>query len=235
MKFLALDPGKSDFAWCAVDGVKLVGLGMFSKPIDDIRDKYVNLKVLAFRKALRRLIKDTFDDKLELIVLERFQQRPGMGGGANAEFINIMIGVILSECSRLGLKSLPVQASTWKNHMANLYDPIVEEVSNKRQSKRKGKPKRLKRTHADRLGFKVTKTSKTAPVKDHEFDAIGIAQWYLETSDVKRRKTTVPQLDNFKSQISKIWNERSKKIAKAKAEAKREKEESKKRKSKKKK
>ncbi len=213
MKFLALDPGKADFAWCAVSNSKIVGIGMFPKPIDDIREKFVNVKVMEFRRSLKKLISSTFQEELDLIVLERFQQRPGKGGGANAEFINVMIGVILAECSRKGFKALPVQASTWKNHMAHRYDPLEAEnikKKNSKPSKRKGKPKRVKRTHAERLGFKVTKSSKTVPIRDHEFDAAGIAQWHVEM------KTGTSHLESFKKQIAKIWEKRSIKIAKEK-------------------
>lgn len=210
--FLTIDPGKEFCAWCAIRGRKILDFGMFVPTISNITELQVNSQVVGFKRSLRNLLQAF--PKVKEIVIERFQPRPGMGGGANAEYINIMIGVVLSECARLHLRSTPVQASTWKNHMSLRYDPVIP---NNPKGKKKAREKREKRTHAERLGYKVSKTAKTCPIKDHEFDAIGIAQWVVE------KRGNVKLLSIFKKQIDKVWRSRedhAKKLKASVAEAK---------------
>lgn len=196
---LSLDPGKEFFAWCLVsDRGKVIDFGMMPKTITDIRDMYANSQVKKFRKAMRKLVLGFKD--LHEIAMERFQQRPGKGGGANAEFINIMIGVVATICVELNLRVTLVQASTWKNHMASRYSPKLPAKPTK--SGKPGRPTALKQTQAERYGYRVSKTSKTAPIKDHEFDAIGIAQWVIE-KNLER-----DMMPTFKKQLDSIWKAR---------------------------
>jgi len=198
-KILAADPGKSDFAWCIVAKNKILSIGMLKDTVSDIRETFVNSQVRAFKKALLRIIDR--NEGIEEIVVERFQQRPGKGGGGNAEFVNIMIGVIISICVDRNLKVNLVQASTWKNHMALRYSLDVTDDTPK---SRRSRSKKVKQTQAERFGWKVSKTSKKAFIKDHEFDAVGIAQWVLE----KRGNTML--LKKFTKQLRSIWEAREK-------------------------
>ncbi len=212
---LALDPGKSDFAWCIADNKSIIKIGMFKKTVYDIRQLHITNVVGEFVRQITNLLEKY--PKIDEVVVERFQPRPGRGGGANAEYINIMNGIIALLCIQKGLKPNLVQASTWKNHMSAKYDTEFVKLPKSKAFTKSGKPrkpKKVKRTQAQRFEFKITKQSKTAPIKDHEFDAVGIAQWRIEI------KTKKPMLNTFKKQLDKLWEKRSRLNAKAKAEAK---------------
>jgi hypothetical protein len=200
-RLLAMDPGKDAFAWCLVscDG-KNLSFGMLQSTISDIRDQHVNNHVRRFKRAITKL----FDacGELDEVVVERFQQRPAKGGGGNAEYINIMIGVIAVICLKRNLRLTLVQASTWKNHMSSHYSPIIDDGSKRKKFE--------KQTQAERYGYKVSKTSKTAPIKDHEFDACGIANWIVE------KRSNKPMLKVFKKQLDETWKARDAKTKKLK-------------------
>ena len=200
---LALDPGKRDFAWAAIDGVKIPGFGMIHHTIYDIDAMHAMPQRAAFVGELTAVLNKYNPN---VVVIERMQQRPGMGGGAPAEYINVMIGVVLEICAGRGIKFRGVTAATWKNHMKLAYDPKPDRSKMKKGERTKALP------HCARMQHYVSKTSKTAPIKDHEFDAIGIGQWFCEMRDKQ------PLLNIFIKQIDKVWEMRLVNIQRQKQE-----------------
>lgn len=185
-RVLAMDPGKRDFACCYVVGGKIERLKMFNHTVHDLREqKYISL-CASFAYEFDKFVKAL--GKVDVLVVERFTARPGKSGGAVSESINIMIGFMTAWCLLNGVEIVLVQASTWKNRMRRL---------------------RGLDTQAERYGRYVTKTGKLWPIADHEFDAVGIAQWYLETHMGSKGSTKKTDLDlhgSFKSQLDKLWN-----------------------------
>lgn len=223
---LTLDPGKTSFAWCVVVGNTLQDTGMITHTITNID----TLHAVVQRDRFIAELTEIFDDYApDIVVIERFQQRPGMGGGAPAEYINVMIGVVLEFCCARGVNFRGVTASTWKNHMRLAYDPappklpklskaersaLKGEALKARVAAEKARKQAVKRTHADRMGYPVSKSCVTAPILDHEFDAIGIAQWFREIS-VKKKL-----LPLFCKRIKCIWETRRADQIQAKNDAK---------------
>lgn len=183
---LAMDPGKRDFACCYVVGGKIKKMKMFHHTIYDLKERVYTQLAADFQKEFDKLVRGF--GKVDAIVVERFTARPGKSGGAVSESINIMIGFMTAWCLVNNVKIVLVQASTWKNRM----------------KRRLGLD-----TQAERYGRYVTKTGKLWPIADHEFDAVGIAQWYLEThmgSEGSSKQSDLDLHKLFKSQLDKRWN-----------------------------
>jgi len=185
-RVLAMDPGKRDFACCYVVGGKLERLKMFNHTVHDLREqKYISL-CASFSYEFDKFVKAL--GKVDVLVVERFTARPGKSGGAVSESINIMIGFMTAWCLINGVEIVLVQASTWKNRMRRV---------------------RGLDTQAERYGRYVTKTGKLWPIADHEFDAVGLAPWYLESHMGSKGSTKKTDLDlhaSFKAQLDKRWN-----------------------------
>ena len=224
-RLLTLDPGKTSFAFCAVTGNRVRDCGMLRHTITNLDTMHANVQRDRFIACIQELVDDW---QPEVFVVERFQQRPGMGGGAPAEYINVMIGILLEYCGANNLKFRGVTASTWKNHMRLAYDPPLPKLKRMSKAERKAlkgpalaarvaeekaRKAAVKRPHADRLGHPVSKSSVTAPILDHEFDAIGIAQWSRET------ETGLELMPVFKKHGDVIWEARRADQVNAKREA----------------
>lgn len=200
---LALDPGKRHFAFCVIVGASLKRVGMIHNTINDIDAAHALPQREAFVAELDSVL-DRYEP--QILVIERMQQRPGMGGGAPAEYINIMIGVVLEHCTAKGIEFRGVTAATWKNALKRAYDPKPDRATLPKGTRIKALP------NSERMGFDVPKSSKTLPILDHEFDAVGIGMWFIEQED------NASYIERFKKQLKTLWEIRRAKNEAAKAE-----------------
>lgn len=156
---LALDPGKTHFAYAIISKKKgLVKTGMINNVIDDFSKDNLTLQVIRFIRELRRLF---FNYPITIVVAERYQVRGKFGGmmGAVAEYLNFMLGIV-GALFRKRAKLYLITPALWKNYMYRTYDfpnksPLTEV-----------------------FGFYgLSKNFSTVPILEHQFDAVGIGVW----------------------------------------------------------
>lgn len=196
----AADPGKAHFAYASVSWENdkapvLHRVGMITELVNDMRVGMFMYRVRRFYRAFKSTIEEVSKKhgKVTDVVMERFMARPGQGGGAVGESINIMIGIVALYCQKNGLMLQIIPASQWKN--------------------------RAKRKHgldsqAARYGYpfvcKDELKGNPYPVQDHQFDAVGIAQWFAETVPVQGQGRSQAQdhdhMPEFTEQLRKLWN-----------------------------
>lgn len=196
---LSLDPGKKDFAFCHVVGSTITDLGMFKYTIDDIKPQVFHNRMHRFYTQFKKLVKkiEKKHGKITNIVAERFMARPGQGGGAVSESINIMLGVIALYCYQNDMVLDLITSASWKNRF---------------------KRKQGMDTQAARFGFpwvaKKHLKGNDYPITDHNFDSAGIALYCVETMpDLGAGTVTKQDRDCFKTfqkQIRAIWDKRAK-------------------------
>ena len=63
-------------------------------------------------------------------------------------------------------------------------------------------------TQAERYGFPVSKTSNTEPILDHEFDAIGIGQWFCECRSIGGKTKSIDMMPGFRHMVKALWKQR---------------------------
>ena len=189
LRVLALDPGKNEFAYCYLIGSKPKHVGMFKKTMKDMKEQRFMFEVSGFVREYEKFMDGL--GKIDFLVIERYMARPGKGGGSVSEAINVMLGIIARYCHRKGIHIIPISSAQWKN----------------RFSKRHGGD-----TQAERYGFPVSKTKKTEPVLDHEFDALGIGQWFCECRPLTGSKApSLNLMKLFRKRAQTLWTERLRK------------------------
>lgn len=192
---LAIDPGKNSSAFCCVVGSEIKKLGMFNHTINNLKPGYFHNNFHKFYIEFTKLIAslESKYGKLTNIVMERFMARPGKGGGAVSESINIMIGVIATYCHDHGIAIELITSASWKNRYKRKFGMD---------------------TQAARFGFpwvaKAPLSKNPYPINDHIMDACGIALYCLETMpDLGSGTTKKQDLDffpTFKKQLRVIWD-----------------------------
>jgi hypothetical protein len=186
LRVLALDPGKNEFAYCYLIGTKIKKVGMFKRTMKDMKEQRFMFEVSGFVREYEKFMGGL--GKIDFLVIERYMARPGKGGGSVSEAINVMLGIIARYCHRKGIHIIPISSAQWKN----------------RFSSRHGGD-----TQAERYGFPVSKTKKTEPVLDHEFDAIGIGHWFCECRPLTGSKApSLNLMKLFRKRTQKLWTER---------------------------
>jgi hypothetical protein len=189
------------FAYCDVVGTKIQALGMITETIDDLKSGIFPYRLRMFYRQFKKLVQNSESKygKITDLVCERYMSRPGKGGGAVSESINVMIGVIALYCHKNNIHIELVSSALWKN----------------RFKKRIGLD-----TQAQRYDFtwlsKEPLKGNPYPISDHEMDATGIALAYLETMPDRdsgtRKKNNLDLFQGFNKQIRSIWNKRAVKI-----------------------
>jgi hypothetical protein len=191
---LAFDMGKTDMAWAWSYDNKLIDTGLMINTVNDLKSGIFLMQVRKFIRELKSIVQrvEAKHGPLTDICVERYVSRPGKGGGAVSESINVMIGIMAAYCNKHNLYLELILASTWKNHFKRKFGCD---------------------TQAERYGFKITKTSKKWPILDHNFDAIGLMQFRLETTRIQgdgfaKLKPHLELLDSFKSVLKRLWKQR---------------------------
>lgn len=161
MRVLAFDPGKNNFAYAVGQDGSLESFGFVTALLDDLTAD-VTGQVLRLAEEFQGLVKTHQPD---VIVAERFMIRPGaQGQGANSEFINISLGVLISVAAPLEVQIIP--AATWKNHWSHRYPPAEGKFEMQACLER---------------GTRAYPGGRRKRLTTHEADAIGIMAWTFET------------------------------------------------------
>jgi len=195
MKVLSIDTGKKHFAWALCSSKKgVIENGMIEKTITSLSDRFINKQFYDFKKEFKKIRDLAIKNKCIFIIAERFQSRPGggFGFGANAEYINVMIGVMGSMC-RGKILFKAIMPSVWKTYF-----------------KRKLKLDKKQKMEAPNLfGFyDMKKNVTTYPILEHQFDACGIGLHSLE------KKLEKPFIILFRNSLFKLWKEKIKETPK---------------------
>lgn len=114
MHILGLDPGKNSFAFAVINQNAKVCDHGFVRTVTSLSVKDIRDETTRFLIDIDRLLDK---HQPELVVIERMQHRPHLGGGSVVEMINVMIGLALAKIFARGCGILMVPASTWKSHM----------------------------------------------------------------------------------------------------------------------
>lgn len=113
MRIIAFDPGKQHFAYAVLERQRCVRYGHI-RTITDLNVKELPDQLLRFHHDVYNVLDRPGPNAW--LAFERMQHRPGLGGGAVTEYINVMIGIVLAQAYRAGLKIYPVAPVTWKTH-----------------------------------------------------------------------------------------------------------------------
>lgn len=202
---LSCDPGKDNYAWAILDlsTGAVIDTGMFGNTLYDLtfmqfvqqwRRHLVQVKALLRRK----------DVNFSALCVERLTPRPGMGSGAAAEYVNLMIGALYVLARLRGIKLIvPTMPSTWKGWLGS----VVSGEKNVRALE----------SSPVAFGFpqvlKSERKTDNFPIKEHQFDAIGIGLWFVAVEQHRRLSLKVPDpkktFETCKKSLRRIWKERS--------------------------
>ena len=156
---LALDPGKTHFAYAILSKKGLVKTGMFKNTIKDLSlNDSLNKQIIRFINECKNY---TNKYPIKYVVAERYQIRGKFGGtqGASCEVINLMLGII-AYLFRKRSNVYCITPALWKNYMYKTYDF----------------PNKTSLTEV--FGFYgLSKNFSTVPILEHQFDAVGIGVW----------------------------------------------------------
>lgn len=199
---LACDPGKDNYAWAFVEiGTGcVVDTGMVAHTLCDLTFmQFVQHWRLHLADVKRLLGRN--DVVFDALCVERLTPRPGMGAGANAEYVNLMIGALYVLARLRGIKRIvPVMPSTWKGWLARTHNK-----------------ERTLESSPIAFGFpqiiKNERKSDNFPIKEHQFDAIGIGLWFSAHERFSLEHEPIPdpskQYARCKSSLIKLWRARS--------------------------
>lgn len=195
---LALDPGKDNFAWAFVRGDGTVlETGMLKNTLNSFKLIHFTRGLLEFRKEMWALLTR---HPIFVVVAERYQIRGSFGGkGESCEFVNLMLGMMITMTRLLRLKPhiVLMPASDWKNWLSFLMTGV-----------RGG----LEKT-PDVFGYtEVTKAKSDRkrnpfPIKEHQFDAIGIGL-YIVCKETAVKDPLVVVRGPAKKSVDAIWSGR---------------------------
>lgn len=192
MKILAFDPGKNDFAFAAINQKARVCDHGFVRSITTMTPTTLRDEITRFLVDIDKLL-DKHEP--ELVVIERMQHRPHLGGGAVVEYINVMIGMAVAKIFARGCGITLVSASTWKSHMKKIHGigpkDLFTMVGQKMTVKLKPDPTDPK-AHKTKLVVVPGILDKQLEdrgieIKTHEGDAIGLAcygWWQITKIDI---------------------------------------------------
>lgn len=200
MKVLAFDPGKDNFAYAVINNQGKCKHYGFVRSFRSLAETKVRRNVADFKADIIGLIEKHNPD---VLIFERMQHRPNRGGGAVVEYINIMLGIILGEMSRVA-HLYPVSPATWKTHLAGHYginlkkkEPFTMATQKMQvkappgtKRKLKGKMVAVKNVTREVVGVLADQPGYDEAMTPHEGDAIGLGcyAWYKVTGiDIVRR------------------------------------------------
>lgn len=200
---MSCDPGKDDYAWAFVEVStgRVIDTGMIKRTLDDLTFlSFVQQwrhHIIEIRKILKRQ-----DVEISALCVERLTPRPGMGSGATAEYVNLMIGALYIQAKLKGIKLIvPVMPSTWKGWLGSLISGV------KNDRKLESSPIAFGFPHV----LKNERKSDNFAIKEHQFDAIGIGLWCiacgLEPRNHHQKQDLL--LFNCKASLKALWKARS--------------------------
>jgi len=189
MKVLGFDPGKHNFAYAVVRNERCVDYGTV-RTVDDLGALSCPDQIARFRRDVDKIFRnhrfkgtDPFGDG-DVVAFERMQHRPNLGGGAVVEYINLMLGMIVSIAHDKRLRLMPFSAATWKSHYAKMFNYQRGRFTMSTQKLSIRLPAGSKQKTKTELVTGVLDGQDRAPaLNPHEADAVGIAcyAWYRAT------------------------------------------------------
>lgn len=175
MRILAFDPGKKNFAFALLEDRGVVCHGHLPT--------ITSMQVEAFQHDAPLFLAATeglLAYRPDVVAIERMQHRPGFGGGAVSEYINVMIGMVLALASQHSIETKPTMSQTWKTHWIKAYEVPRDRFAMATQKLSIRQPKGAKPKTRTALVEGLLDGHDLTP---HEGDAIGIAAywWWRET------------------------------------------------------
>jgi len=112
LRILSIDPGSKNMAWSVMEinntfKIKSLKQGTFQHPINDLKGV---IDINNFSSEVKHIIKD---NNVEFIGIERFMTR-GIKGVV-IEYINVMIGTVITIASEQQIETMLITAAEWKN------------------------------------------------------------------------------------------------------------------------
>ena len=110
---LSCDPGSKNWAWVYMPGTSILGEATETGMMPEMRG-FTAAEIEAWQAMFLHMLWP-LKDKLDMFVFERYHTRGK--GSQNNEVINILIGIIISETGRLGIKLGELLRPTdWKSY-----------------------------------------------------------------------------------------------------------------------
>lgn len=153
---MGLDPGRINFAFSIYGEEGIIEHGDVEGAETFVFVPYFRIRM--FRK-LRRY-------RPQAVFIERYHSRPGAGAVINMELANVMIGIVIEQCSRLSIPCYAITASAHKGWAYRNLDIPKKTVT------RKGKTKEV--YHLE--GYYEYQHLPT----EHEIDATNLARYGYE-------------------------------------------------------
>jgi hypothetical protein len=119
MRVLGIDPGKRQtwYSSLQVNYVRARGQQVptwnliESDHLDLDPDQPLNQRIAPTRAMLAGFI---YQQRPEIVIAERYIERPGQGRGNNSETINLVLGLLYDICSQLDVTCWLIIPSAWK-------------------------------------------------------------------------------------------------------------------------
>ena len=162
---LCLDPGKDNFAFAIVSKKGLIDTGMLNHTINSFKEKEKFKKVKAFSREIVSILDS---HKITDVIAERYLVRGGQSKmGASCEFISFMLGYIERLCVKRKIKLHLVTPSVWKQFCIKTFK------------------EKSKTPLTELFGFfGLSKNFSNVPIREHQFDAMGISLYWFSKSKV---------------------------------------------------
>jgi hypothetical protein len=196
VRVLAMDPGKEFFAWSvlSLDG-HVINTGMIKNLLNDMTYMVMMYQITRFVKEIEWLLSKYAPTYL---AVERLTPRPGMGSGATAEYVNVMIGLVYDTARRMKVgRQHAVMPSTWKQWLSRIAFGATAAFD--------ASPQAFGFNHVVKNELK----SNPFAIKEHQFDSIGLGLWtahkvqcvpYAETDGLAERL-----LESCKNSLKPLW------------------------------
>ncbi len=119
MRVLGIDPGKRQTWYAAMQCSHVSSRGQVvptwslieSDHLELNPDIPLNERIAPTRDMLAGFL---YQQRPEIVIAERYIVRPGQGRGNNSETINLMLGLLVAECSQLDVPCKLIIPSAWK-------------------------------------------------------------------------------------------------------------------------
>lgn len=193
---LSMDPGKEFFAWSVLttDG-RVIDTGMVKNVVDDMRHMIMMFQVKRFIAEVTSIIKRY---NVRVLAVERLTPRPGMGSGATAEYVNVMIGLVYATAKTNNLHlHYAVMPSTWKQWLSRTAFGVPSGFN--------ASPEAFGFNHVVKNELK----SNPFAIKEHQFDSIGLGLWTVNrlklTGCQRHTRLEAKLLQNCTKSLKPLW------------------------------
>lgn len=180
MKLLAFDPGKRNFAYAVLHDGRCIEHGTV-RTVTGLADGRYDA-IAQFRRdvdkifARHRFAERTARCAGDVVAFERMQHRPNVGGGAVVEYVNLMLGMVVSRVHDARLRLYPVLASMWKRHYGRMFGYAPGRLAMLTHDVRARAPAGSgTKTKTETIRGIFDGQPRASRLNEHEADAVGIA------------------------------------------------------------